>query len=138
MRRGARPVRWVFVVVGAVAVGLGIVGIFVPLLPTVPLFLLAAACFARGSERLHRWLVEHRHLGPVIRAYGRGRVPRRARNRALMLIWLTIPLTAFLAVRAPWLRAGLLGVGAAVSVYLLRLPLEEASTPGEDGPIQEG
>jgi len=126
------------VVAGAAAVGLGVVGIFVPLLPTVPLFLLAAACFARGSDRLHRWLVEHRHLGPVIRAYGHGRVPRRARNRALALIWLTIPLTAFLAVRSPWLRVGLLGVGAAVSVYLLRLPVEEASTPGEGGPIQKG
>ena len=55
------------IVVGTLSLVLGIVGVFVPLLPTTPFLLLAAACYARGSERLYRWLVGHRYLGQYIR-----------------------------------------------------------------------
>ncbi|GAB4249723.1 YbaN family protein [Deferrisoma sp.] len=132
-----RTVRALWVGGGAVALGLGVVGVFVPVLPTVPLVLLAAACFARGSERAHRWLREHRHFGPLVRAYGSGRVPRRARNRALVLLWVTIGLTAGLVVRTGWLRVLLVAIAAAVSAYLLRLPTDASpSTPGPRGSIR--
>ena len=57
------------IVLGFVAVGLGTLGIFLPLLPTTPFLLLAAYLFARGSDRWHQWLLGHRHLGPYIHAF---------------------------------------------------------------------
>jgi uncharacterized membrane protein YbaN (DUF454 family) len=53
-------------VAGCLLVGVATLGVFLPLLPTTPLLLLAAACFVRSSEKGHRWLVEHRVFGPII------------------------------------------------------------------------
>ena len=67
-----RPRRGLLVVGGTVAVGLGVVGIFVPLLPTPPFLLLAAACFVRSSDRLYRWLLGNRLFGEYIPRYREG------------------------------------------------------------------
>ena len=61
--------RSIFVALGVLNVGLGTAGIFLPLLPTTPFLLLAAYLFARSSDRWHRWLLHHRHLGPYIHAF---------------------------------------------------------------------
>ena len=113
------------IVVGFCATALAVLGIFLPLLPTVPLLLLAAACFARSSERFYRWLLEHRHLGPMVRDYldGRG-IPLRAKVTAIGMIWVTIPISAFF-VPIPWVRVLLIAIGLGVTVYLIRLPLRE-------------
>jgi len=58
--------RLFWVISGLLSLGLGVVGVVLPLLPTVPFILLAGFCFARSSERLHGWLLEHRHFGPMI------------------------------------------------------------------------
>jgi uncharacterized protein len=108
--------------VGVLAVILGIIGIFLPLLPTTPFLLLAAACFARGSERLHGWLLNHRLFGAYLRAWEEGRgIPARAKALALVMMWSSLGYAAW---RSPhwWLQLGMLAIGAGVSVYLLRLP----------------
>jgi hypothetical protein len=106
--------------------GLAVLGIFLPLLPTVPLLLLAAACFARSSESFHRWLLEHRHLGPLLRPYlQRAGIPRRARLKAIAVIWVTIPASALFLVPQPWVRLIMIIVALAVTLYLLRLPTQE-------------
>lgn len=118
--------RWFLFAAGCVSTVLAVLGIFLPLLPTVPLLLLAAACFARSSERIHRWLLEHRHLGPILHGYldGSG-IPRRARTTALCLIWVSIPASAFLVVPLLWVRVLLFAIGLGVTVYLLRLPTRD-------------
>jgi uncharacterized protein len=85
------PLRWLLIIVGLAAVGIGTVGIFVPLLPTTPFYLLAAACFFRSSDRLYRWLIGNKWCGPYIRNYREHRaIPRHAKIVALILLWGTI------------------------------------------------
>jgi len=122
-----------FISFGFICTALGVLGIFLPLLPTVPLLLLAAACFARGSERCYSWLLEHRHLGPMLQGYldGKG-IPRRAKVSALGLIWLTIPVSVVFVITHPWGKALLLLVGLGVTVYLVRLPIRREQEPLDD------
>jgi uncharacterized protein len=115
--------RSLLIAAGLLSTALAVLGIFLPLLPTVPLLLLAAACFARSSPRCHAWLREHRHFGPVLAAYQDGEgIPRRAKVTALLLIWTSIPLSVLFLVDATWLRLLLVLVALAVTLYLLWLP----------------
>ena len=72
---------------GAAALAVGIVGIFLPLLPTTPLVILAAFCFSRGCQRCERWLLAHPRFGPMVRDWRRDRViPRRAKQVAIAMM----------------------------------------------------
>jgi hypothetical protein len=109
--------------VGVLATALGVLGIFLPLLPTVPLLLLAAACFARSSPRYYAWLLDHPRLGPLVNAYldGNG-IPLRAKVWAILLLWTTISLSALLVVPILLVKLALFAIAAGVTLYLLRLP----------------
>lgn len=112
----------VLLIAGSICLALGIVGLFLPLLPTTPFLLLAAACYFRSSERLYRWLVEHRLFGKSIRGFRRFHaVSARAKIVSLLLLWATITLSAIFAVRLLWVRIVLFGIAAVVSWYILRL-----------------
>ena len=77
----------ILIALGLLFVGLAVLGMLLPVLPTTPLLLLALACFARSSERLHGWLLSHRAFGPVIRNWHETRsMPRRAKIGALVAI----------------------------------------------------
>jgi len=123
MHMNNRLLRWLLIIIGLVSTGLGIIGIFVPLLPTTPFLLLAAACFARSSERFHSWLVNHNRLGPMIRGYldGSG-IPLRAKYTAITLVWLTLPPSALLLVPPVWAKLLLILLAISITWYLLRLP----------------
>lgn len=72
--------KYVFMLIGSVSLVLGVAGIFLPLLPTTPFLLLAAAMFFRSSPRAYRWLLGHRYLGPYIRSFREDRsIPLRAK-----------------------------------------------------------
>jgi len=119
--------RLLLILAGLLATVLAIIGIFLPLLPTVPLLLLAAACFGRSSVRLQRWLLEHPRLGPVVHGYlDGGGIPRQAKIKALALLWLSILLSALFLAERLWLRLLLVVVGTGVSGYLLCLPTRQA------------
>ena len=116
-----RFLRNAILATGFCATGLAIIGIFLPLVPTVPLLLLAAACFARSSERFHDWLHNHRNLGPMIHGYLSGQgIPLRAKITAIGLIWLAIPISVYI-VHPFWLKSLLVIIGCSVTVYLLSL-----------------
>jgi len=79
--------RPILIAFGLICVGLAVLGIFLPVLPTTPLLLLALACFARSSERLHGWLLSHRAFGPVIKHWHETRsMPRSAKITAIASI----------------------------------------------------
>lgn len=70
----AQTYRWLMIALGWLALMLGLIGVFVPLLPTTPFVLLAAFFFSKGSERLHRWLIQHRRFGRLVRDWEREQV----------------------------------------------------------------
>lgn len=116
-------IRRVLIVAGTLFVGLGIVGIFLPILPTTPFLLLAAACYARSSERFYRWLLNHRWFGKYIRTYQEGKgIPVKTKALSISLIWLTIVSSVIFVVHPLIGRIILIVIAAGVTVYLLSLP----------------
>ncbi len=115
---------------GILAVGLGVVGIFLPLLPTTPFLLLAAACFIRSSDALYEWLTNHRWFGTYIRNYREHRATTRmTKIVTLALLWGTIGYTASVVVDGRLLRALLLVVALGVTIHVLSLGTIEAKRP---------
>jgi len=116
-------VRLAWLIGGHLALALGVVGVFVPLLPTTPFLLLASFCYSRGSERFERWLLEHPRLGPPVVAWReKGVVSPRA--KALACAALTAS-AAFVLTRPAIPLAGKIGMLAvvlAVAVFLLTRP----------------
>ena len=79
--------RVLWISLGLLSVGLGVVGVVLPLLPTVPFMLLAAFCFARSSERLHNWLLGHPRFGPAIEDWrARGAIAVRIKRISTLLV----------------------------------------------------
>ena len=125
----SRPKQVLLIACGTVSVGVGIVGVFVPLLPTTPFLLLAAYFFARSSERLYRWLLRNRVIGEYLKRYYEGHcMSRRHKVMTLALLWVALASTAALVAESWWLRAVLGGVGLAVTTHILMLPTEKRST----------
>lgn len=107
---------------GWLSVALGILGVFLPLLPTTPFMLLAAGCFARSSERFYRWITSHPRFGPMIADYLAGKgLPLRVKLLAISLLWLSI-LVGVLWVEFVWAKLAMLLTAVGVSLYLWRLP----------------
>lgn len=115
--------RWTLLISGLIATVLGVLGVFLPVLPTVPFLLLALACFGRSSERFYTWLLDHAHLGPMIRPYldGRG-LSQMSKVKAVALLWVSILFSAFFMVEIIWVRVLLLLIACGVSIYLFQLP----------------
>ena len=102
---------------------MGVIGIFLPLLPTTPFILLAAACFARSSPRFYAWITSHHRYGPMIGNYLAGKgLPVKAKVMAISLLWISISFTLFI-VSLLWAKLAMLATALAVSVYIIwRLP----------------
>jgi uncharacterized membrane protein YbaN (DUF454 family) len=80
-------IKWLLLVAGLLLTGLAVLGLFLPLLPTTPLLLLAAGCFANSSKKCHSWLVNHNIFGPIIHNWQERRcIPRRAKTIAITSI----------------------------------------------------
>lgn len=111
--------KHVYNIVGCIAVALGLLGVFLPLLPTTPFLLLASACFARGSTRLHAWLRNSKPLGQYLRDYEDGKgIPLRAKIVAIALMWTSL-IVAIVRVPSLPVRLMLACVGIGVSIYLV-------------------
>jgi len=112
-----------YVVLGTIALALGFIGIFLPVIPTTPLVLLAAACYMRGSKRLHGWLLESKWFGETIRTYQAGQGLRKATKvRAIGLMWIVITISAVVYVESLPVRVVMFGTAILVTRYLLGLP----------------
>ena len=128
--------RGLLVAVGILAISVGTIGVFVPLLPTTPFLLLATACFIRSSDRLYAWLIHHRWFGSYIRNYREYHaITLHAKIVSLTLLWGMIGYSAVFVARAWWLRAllGIIAVGVTIHLlHLNTLTREMLKNPEED------
>ena len=100
--------------------GLGIIGIIVPILPTTPFLLLAAACYMRSSERFYQWLTRNRIFGAYVRNYIEGRGMRiRMKILTIFLLWLAIGLTVAFEVQSIVIRIVLICIAIGVTVHIV-------------------
>jgi uncharacterized membrane protein YbaN (DUF454 family) len=120
---GSPVVRALFFVAGAVSLALGIAGAFLPVLPTTPLVLLAAACFARSYRPFHEWLLAHRLFGPIVREWHEHRsIPRRTKFVAITMMATTLGVSIVFFVEPRWLQALLAAFGIGLGLWMYRLP----------------
>jgi len=134
--RGTAWTRPLWNLGGGLCLALGVLGIPLPVLPTTPFLLLAAACFLRGSPRMHAWMMTNRYFGTYLAEYRAGRgVPRGTKVAAVALLWLGIGLSATLFVTSAPGRGALLAVAAVVTVHivLIRPKRPAPRAPGEPG-----
>jgi uncharacterized membrane protein YbaN (DUF454 family) len=114
-------VKIALVILGVVSLGLGILGIFLPLLPTTPLLLLAAWCFVRSSPRLYDWLLNHPRLGEYIRNFREhNAIPLRVKIVSVTLVWLTLGYCILAVVdKWWWAQVALLLLSVAITWHIL-------------------
>ena len=107
--------------IGCLAVVLGVLGIFLPLLPTTPFLLLASACFARGSTRMHHWLQTNSVFGKYLRDYENGKgIPLRGKIWILIFMWTSMAYSMWRLHDRLALQMLVAAIGAAVTIYLTR------------------
>jgi uncharacterized membrane protein YbaN (DUF454 family) len=116
-------VRLALIALGTLLVALGVIGAFLPVMPSTVFFLGAAACYARASERFYRWLVTHPQIGPTVREWQRYRsIPWRTKIFAITLMSLTLGSSIIFFVRPFWLQIALAVFGLGLAIYLYRIP----------------
>ena len=107
---------------GHLFTALGAAGVVLPLVPTTPFLLLAAAFYLRGSNKFYKWLVNHRVLGKYIRDYLEGRgVPVKAKISAIALLWVTISASVIFLIKIAAVKILLLCIAAGVTVHIAML-----------------
>ncbi|MEM6780816.1 MAG: YbaN family protein [Pseudomonadota bacterium] len=94
--------RGMYLVLGFLSLGLGIIGVVLPLLPTTPFLLVTAFCFARSSEKFHNWLLSHPYFGKIIKDWrDHGAISKKSKISAMLVIILTILLSVVLRASKP-------------------------------------
>lgn len=125
----SRVVRGLYLTAGFAALALGVVGIVLPVLPTTPFVLLAAACFARSSPRFHDKLLANRVAGPIIREWMEHRsIPRRVKRWVYLLMVLSFG-TSILLLTSVWHQIMLAALGITLVAFIWRIPVRDTD-PG--------
>lgn len=126
MKYFQRLKKTLYIGIGVLMLGLGIIGIVVPLLPTTPFLLLASYLFLRHSKKMHQWLIKNKVLGEYIYNYETYRaIKRSTKVQALILLWASLGFSIYL-VDPYYLKGMLLLIGFLVSMHLLRMKVLES------------
>ena len=111
---------------GSFFVGVGIVGIFLPLLPTVPLLIIAAFCYWRGSPKFYNWLINLGAVGKLIKDFREGKgLPAKAKFHAILYMWISMGISITFFVSSMALRITMVLIGIGVTVYILSIKTSE-------------
>lgn len=127
-------IKALLIIIGTLSLIVGIIGIFVPGLPTTVFLLITSACYVRSSEKLYNWLINHKIYGKFIRDYEQHRaMPRKSKIFALSMMWSMISLSVFVFIEVLYVKlivtaAGLIGTIVILSIKTLeniKIPAEE-------------
>ena len=114
-----KPVKILLITLGTFLIGISIVGIFIPVLPTTPLLLLAAALYAKSSRRFYNWLINNRILGRYIKDYREGKgIPLKVKIITISILWITIGYSAIFAIDILWVRILLVLIAVGVTIHI--------------------
>ena len=127
--RKGRVYRGLWLTAGLICLGLGAVGIVLPILPSTPFLLAAAACFCKSSTRMYKWLLGNKWFGEYIRNYREGKgIPLKSKVMALSVLWITIGVSIIFFLNRllpPQLvlpmQLAMLAVAFGVSIHILRM-----------------
>jgi hypothetical protein len=123
-----KVIKVILIIVGTISLGLGILGMVLPVLPTTPFLLLSAAAYARGSKRFYHWLMGNKWFGHYIKNYREGNgIPRKAKITAIAMLWTTILSSVIFFIDNPYVRGLLIVVALAVTWHLLVIKTSQTS-----------
>lgn len=107
-------------ILGSVSLALGIMGVFLPVLPTTPFLLLSAALYMRSSQRLYDWLMSHKHLGPYIKNFREHKaLPLRVKVVSVTMVWATLLYCAIFVAKEWWMSAVFVAIAIGVTVHII-------------------
>lgn len=117
----SRLVRWLFIALGSLLVGIGILGIFLPLLPSTVFFLMALGCYGKSSPSAYRWMTTNRLFGKHLREYREEKGATMATKIvSLATLWIGIGASEYF-IDNLWIRLLLIAIAAGVSAHLILL-----------------
>ncbi|MDY2940961.1 MAG: YbaN family protein [Varibaculum sp.] len=125
-------VRYLFMGLGFLFVGLAGLGVFLPLIPTTPFLLLAVFFFARSSQRWQNWLLNHRIFGQYLRDYQNHEMTTGSKAGTITFMWVGMGVCMFVLRERPWLVGLLLVIAVGVTIHLLLLSAPERSAAASE------
>jgi len=112
--------KYILVVSGTFFFGLGLIGIFLPLLPTTPFLLLAAACYAKSSHKFYTWMLSNKYFGSYIKNYREGKgISLNIKILSISFLWITILFSVFIIVSNIYARIILIAIAIGVTLHIL-------------------
>ena len=112
--------KYILIILGSISLALGVIGIFLPLLPTTPFLLLSAALYVRSSENLYNWLINQKYLGTYIRNFREHKaIPLHAKIISISMIWITLTYCAITVSESIWVKALFILLAIGVSWHIL-------------------
>jgi len=112
--------KTVYIVLGSISLVLGTLGIFLPLLPTTPFYLLTAWLYMRGSEKMYKKVMTNKYFGTIVRDFQENKsISLKTKVVITSMLWTTILLSIFFAVSALWIRILLFAIAIGVTIHVL-------------------
>ncbi|NTV45945.1 MAG: DUF454 domain-containing protein [Chlorobiales bacterium] len=123
-------IRYLLIAAGTLSVGLAVLGIFLPVMPTTPFLLLAAACYAKSSEKFYKWLISHKWFGSYIKQYREGQgIPLRAKVLGITMNWTMVLISVIFVAKIFLLKFFLILSAVGVTIFMLRMPTLRKPVP---------
>ena len=112
--------KYLLIILGSISLALGVIGIFLPVLPTTPFLLLSATLYVRSSEKLYQWLINQKYLGTYIRNFREHHaIPLRAKILSISMIWITLTYCAISISNIIWIKLIFIALAIAVTIHIL-------------------